>query len=88
MLSRAIRKTVGQIRLSKNVLCDRQVKLIQYLLKFICLQCRYSSAIALKNSLDTIERYNPDINAFISVNDSHILQEKAEASDDRKLKGK
>ncbi|KAG2205347.1 hypothetical protein INT46_011034, partial [Mucor plumbeus] len=49
---------------------------------------RYSSTIALKNSLDTIEHYNPDINAFISINDLHILKEKAKASDDRKSKGK
>ncbi|KAL9546433.1 hypothetical protein MBANPS3_006664 [Mucor bainieri] len=49
--------------------------------------CRYSSTIALKEALDTIERYNPDINAFISVNDSHLLQEKAKASDKRQSQG-
>ncbi|CEP10873.1 hypothetical protein [Parasitella parasitica] len=43
--------------------------------------CRYSSTIALKNALESIERYNPDINAFISLNDPLVLQEKAKASD-------
>lgn len=89
MLSRTIRKSVQQIRLSKNVFIFYELsRFIYYLLKLISLQYRYSSTIALKNSLDTIEHYNPDINAFISINDLHILKEKAKASDDRKSKGK
>ncbi|KAI8640078.1 amidase signature domain-containing protein [Parasitella parasitica] len=50
--------------------------------------CRHSSTVALKNAFDTIERYNPDINAFISLNDPLVLREKAKASDSRQSQGK
>ncbi|KAI9483998.1 MAG: amidase signature domain-containing protein [Benjaminiella poitrasii] len=48
---------------------------------------RYSSTVALRNSLERIDRHNGEINAFISVSDRIVLEEKAKESDERQLKG-
>lgn len=83
MLSRTVRLFTQQRQHVRNTIAFKS----SFKLSYFYTQCRYSSTVALKECLDTIDAYNSDINAFTSVNDRAILEKRALESDTRKANG-
>ncbi|KAI8992175.1 glutamyl-tRNA amidotransferase subunit A [Mycotypha africana] len=48
----------------------------------------YSALASLRQSLNNVERHNSEINAFISLNDTEVLEKQAREAEERYLRGK